>query len=182
MVRFTHRLAAEPDLPALRDLMTLAIDRLQAGFLDPAQVAASRSVMGLDTQLVADGTYFVVESADGRLAGCGGWSARRTLYGGDHSTALRDAAWCDPAMDPARVRAMYTHPDFVRQGVGRLILSLCEDAARAAGFSRTTMMATMAGEPLYAACGYWPVERVQSQAVDGVTVPLVRMEKDLEAR
>src|SRR5208282_3012169 len=98
--------------------------------------------MGLDTQLVADRTYFLVEE-DGRLAGCGGWSRRATLYGGDHSTALRDEALLDPAGDAARVRAMYTHPDFARRGVGRLILGLCEAAAAAEGFGRVQLMATL---------------------------------------
>src|ERR1700688_4308882 len=138
----THRLATEADLPGLKDLMALAIDTLQKGFLDGAQIIASRAVMGLDTQLVADRTYFLVEE-DGRLAGCGGWSRRATLYGGDHSTALRNETLLDPASDAARVRAMYTHPDFARRGVGRLILSLCEAAAAAAGFSRVQLMATL---------------------------------------
>src|SRR5437764_6438431 len=121
----THRIATPSDLQALRAVMELAIDRLQIGFLPAEEIAASRAVMGLDTQLVADGTYFIVED-DGRPAGCGGWSRRATLYGGDHSTALRDAAILDPANDAARVRAMYTHPDFARRGIGRLILRLCE--------------------------------------------------------
>lgn len=173
-----HRLANAHDLPALKALMGLAIDQLQRGFLSEAQIAASRSVMGLDTQLVADGTYFLVES-DGALAGCGGWSRRATLYGGDHSADLRDASLLDPAVDAARVRAMYTHPEFTRRGVGRLILNLCEEAAAAAGFARAQLMATLSGEPLYLACGYREVERVLSAPVDGVAVPLVLMEKAL---
>jgi N-acetylglutamate synthase-like GNAT family acetyltransferase len=172
----THRLATEADLPALKALMAVAIDTLQKAFLDDAQIAASRSVMGLDTQLVADRTYLLVE-ADGRLAGCGGWSRRATLYGGDHSTALRDAALLDPARDAARVRAMYTHPDFARRGVGRLILSVCEAAAAAEGFSRVQLMATLSGEPLYLACGYQQIERTASAPVDGVPVPMVLMGK-----
>jgi len=172
----THRLATEADLPALKALMALAIDTLQKGFLDEAQIIASRAVMGLDTQLVADRTYFLVEE-DGRLAGCGGWSRRATLYGGDHSTALRNEALLDPAHDAARVRAMYTHPDFARRGVGRLILSLCEAAAATAGFSRVQLMATLSGEPLYRACGYAEVERAPAAPVDGVIVPLILMGK-----
>src|SRR3546814_3123888 len=115
-------------------LMGAAVDILQKPFLDEAQIAASRAIMGLDTQLVDDGTYFVVEEG-GVLAGCGGWSRRATLYGGDRSPG-RDAALLDPAKDAARVRAMYTHPAFVRRGIGRTILSLCEAAARAEGFTR----------------------------------------------
>src|SRR5690606_24375380 len=109
-------------------LMNAAIGELQKSFLTEAQIASSRAIMGLDTQLIDDGTYFAVEQ-DGVIAGCGGWSRRATLYGSDHSPG-RDAALLDPAKDAARVRAMYTHPGFARRGVGRLILSLCEDAAR----------------------------------------------------
>ena len=172
----THRLATEADLPALKALMGLAIDTLQRGFLDEAQIVASRAVMGLDTQLVADRSYFLVEE-DGRLAGCGGWSRRATLYGGDHSTALRNEALLDPASDAARVRAMYTHPDFARRGVGRLILSLCEAAAAAEGFGRVQLMATLSGEPLYRACGYAEIERTAAAPVGGVVVPLILMGK-----
>ncbi|HXC75163.1 MAG TPA: GNAT family N-acetyltransferase, partial [Sphingomicrobium sp.] len=112
------------------------------------------------------------------LAGCGGWSKRETLYGGDHS-AGRNARLLDPATEPARVRAMYTHPDHVRQGVGTLILKLCEDAAADAGFTSVEMMATLAGERLYSVCGYVPIEHVDSAPIDGVTVPLIRMGKRL---
>ncbi|WP_322963932.1 GNAT family N-acetyltransferase [Sphingomonas fuzhouensis] len=173
----TIRQAIEADLAALRALMTLAIDQGQAAFLTPAQVAASRAVMGLDTQLVRDGTYFVVEQGTVPV-GCGGWSRRATLYGGDHSTALRDPALLDPAKDAARIRAMYTHPDHVRRGIGRMILNHCEAAARAEGFTAVELMGTAGGAPLYAACGYHPIARADA-AVDGVVVPLTRMRKTL---
>ena len=156
--------------------MDAAIAELQKPFLDAQQIESSRTIMGLDTQLVDDGTYFVVE-ADGELAGCGGWSRRATLYGGDQSPG-RSAALLDPAKDAARVRAMYTHPRHARKGVGRLILSLCEAAARAEGFRSVELMATMAGEPLYRACGYEPVERVMDDR-GGAPVPLLRMRKRL---
>jgi len=178
MTGLTHRIATLDDVPAIRTLMDRAISELQRGFLSETEIAASRAVMGLDTQLIADGCYFLVEE-DGRHAGSGGKSRRATQYGGDHSAALRDARLLDPPHDAARVRAMFTDPDFVRRGVGRLILSLCEDAARAAGFTRAEMMATLAGEPLYAACGYEAIERVSAAPVDGVAVPLVRMGKAL---
>ncbi|MEZ5557926.1 MAG: GNAT family N-acetyltransferase [Pseudomonadales bacterium] len=170
----THRLARRQDLDALRALMDAAIGELQKPFLDAEQIESSRTIMGLDTQLVDDGTYFVVESG-GELAGCGGWSYRATLYGGDQSPG-RSADRLDPERDPARVRAMYTHPGHTRKGVGRLILSLCEDAARAAGFRSVELMATMSGEPLYRACGYEPVERIMDDR-GGVAVPLLRMRK-----
>lgn len=173
----THRIAQEADIAALRELMNLAIDHLQGDVLTPEQVRVSHAVMGIDTQLVRDGTYFIVES-DGALAGCGGWSPRATLYGGDHS-AGRNARMLDPAREAARVRAMYTHPDHVRKGVGRLVLELCENAARAAGFSRVEMMATMAGQRLYAACGYEALAGVTYDIVDGIEVPLIRMGKPL---
>ena len=172
-----HRLATEDDIPAIRTLMARAIAHNQRGFLDDAQITASNAVMGLDTQLIADGTYFVI--LDGRqVVGCGGWSPRATLYGGDHSTKLRDPKPLDPATDAAKVRAMYTDPDYVRRGIGRMILDLCEGAARDAGFKRTEMMATLSGEPLYRACGYTEIER-RADDVDGVSVPLVRMGKSI---
>jgi GNAT superfamily N-acetyltransferase len=172
----TCRLARSEDLEALKALMDAAIAELQKPFLGAEQIAASRAIMGLDTQLIEDGTYFVVE-AGSELAGCGGWSRRATLYGGDQ-TPGRNAELLDPARDAARTRAMYTHPRHVRRGVGRLILSRCEAAARAEGFSRMELMATMAGEPLYLACGYQPVERLADDR-GGVPVPLIRMAKSL---
>lgn len=174
----TARLATFDDLPALQALMALAIGELQRGFLTPAEVEASRAVMGLDTQLVRDSTYFVIED-DGALAGCGGWSRRATLYGGDHSAELREPRLLDPATEAARVRAMYTHPDFVRRGVGAMIIDQAERAARAEGFTRAELMATLAGEPLYRRCGYEEIQRVSAEVGD-VRVPLIRMGKKLE--
>ena len=156
--------------------MEAAISELQKPFLNESQIASSRTIMGLDTQLIDDGTYFIVEIA-GDLAGCGGWSRRATLYGGDQSPG-RSAALLDPAKDASRVRAMYTHPQHTRRGVGRLILSLCEQAARSEGFQRVELMATMAGVPLYRACGYEAREDVMDDR-GGVAVPLVRMAKAL---
>lgn len=170
------RTARLDELAALNALMDLAIGELLKPFLNAAEIAASRAIMGLDSQLVRDGTYFVVEE-NGALAGCGGWSRRATMYGGDVSPG-RDPALLDPAKDAARVRAMYTHPAFVRRGVGRLILAQCEAAARAEGFARAELVATMAGMPLYVACGYQPVERFTDDR-GGAPVPLARMVKAL---
>ncbi|MBX3706642.1 MAG: GNAT family N-acetyltransferase [Pseudomonadales bacterium] len=175
-MQLTHRIATTDDIPALARLVEAAIAELQRPFLDAAQIESSRTIMGLDRQLIEDGTYFVVEDA-GNLAGCGGWSMRATLYGGDQSPG-RSAALLDPTRDPARVRAMYTHPDHVRKGVGRLILALCEAAARAHDFRAVELMATMSGEPLYRACGYVPCERVVDDR-GGAPVPLLRMRKPL---
>jgi GNAT superfamily N-acetyltransferase len=175
---FTHRLAQIDDLPTLRALMTRSIEKLQDGFLTPEQVKASHQVMGLDTQLVKDQTYFMIES-DGRLVGCGGWSWRATLFGGDDSIVAREPLPLDPATDAAKIRAMYVDPDFARRGIGSLIMTLCEDAARDAGFGKAEMMATMAGVPLYRAHGYTDIEPVEVRTREGVIVPLIRMGKAL---
>src|SRR5215469_3817581 len=172
---FRHRLAGAADIPALTEVMDAAIRVLLRAHLSLEETEASFAIMGLDTQLIADGTYFVIESGD-RIAGCGGWSRRETLFGGDH-TGHRSAALLDPARDAARVRAMYTHPDFSRTGVGRLVLSLCEAAARAEGFARVELAATMAGKPLYLACGYEAIEPFFADTPGGVRVPLLRMGK-----
>jgi len=173
---FTHRLATEADLAQLRALMADSIGQLQKGFLTEAQIEASRQLMGLDTQLIADRTYFIVHEGS-VLAGCGGWSRRATLYGGDH-TGNRNARLLDPATEPARIRAMYTAPSHARRGVGRLILRLCEAAAAAENFTSVELGGTLSGEPLYAACGYHVIEPIL-ETVGGVTVPLIRMGKAL---
>lgn len=174
----THRVATRDDLPGLMPLMHAAIDELQKGFLDDAQIRVSREIMGLDTQLIDDETYFVVE-CDGQLAGCGGWSRRATLFGSDHS-AGRDSALLDPSRDAARVRAMYTHPAFARRGVGRLVLSLCESAAAAEGFTQLELMASMSGQPLYSAFGFHVIEDAEYPSGD-TSVPLIRMGKTIES-
>lgn len=173
----THRWASADDVPAIAALMARAIDTLQAEVLTPEQVAASRLVMGLDRRLIEDGTYLLAEE-DGILVGCGGWSARATLFGGDAGVVPREPRLLDPASEAARIRAMYTDPAHVRRGIGRAILSACEDAARAAGFGRAELMATLAGVPLYRACGYEPIEAVEADA-EGVRVPMVRMGRGL---
>jgi len=171
------RIATRDDLPRLREIMAAAIDQLQRPHLTPRQIAASHAIMGLDTTLVDDGTYFVVESG-GAIVGCGGWSRRATMYGGDH-TAGRSDALVDPAVDPARVRAMYTHPDHARQGVGLRVLRCCEQAARAEGFRRLELVATPTGRPFYQRFGFEAVEELVDRST-GTPIPLVRMRKDLE--
>jgi len=175
--QFIIRVATASDIPRIRPLMDAAIGVLLQPFLSPAMVEASREIMGLDTQLIADETYYVVMSGD-EVVGCGGWSRRATLFGGDH-TAGRDAALLDPAKEPARVRAMYTRPGWERRGIGRLVLKTCEAAAQAAGFSTCELAATLGGEPLYAACGYAPVERFEAETRGGLRVPLIRMRKGM---
>ena len=168
--------ATDADVDQIRSLMDLAINLLQIPYLTTDQIAASHKAMGLDRQLIKDGTYYCVWE-DVRIIGCGGWSYRSTLYGGDHS-AGRDAARLNPAKDRARIRAMYTHPDFTRRGIGRLVLETSEAAAKAAGFKALEMAATLAGEPFYARCGY-VVERRWQDENGAVPVPLLTMVKQI---
>jgi GNAT superfamily N-acetyltransferase len=172
----TLRLAQAQDIPQISALMRLAIEKLQVGYLTEAQIRASHAGMGLDTQLIEDGTYFCVRSGE-TLVGCGGWSDRATLYGGNH-TGGRDSRKLDPASERARIRAMYTHPDHARRGIGRLILEAAEEAARKAGFQQAEMAATLAGEPFYLRCGYVVESRWEDTNAD-VPVPLLTMVRDL---
>jgi len=178
-MELTIRVATMDDVPALREVMDAAISELQKGFLTDEQIESSRTIMGLDTQLVEDGTYYVVEAGD-QIAGCGGWSRRATLYGSDH-TAGRDAHLLDPDTDAARVRAMYTAPAFARQGVGWMILEECERAASAEGFTRLQLMGTMSGLPLYRKFGFVEVEYLPDARTgdtsSGAPVPCTRMER-----
>ena len=175
-ISLDHQLATRADMPALGILMNAAIGEHQKPFLTAEQIASGREIMGLDTQLVDYGTYFIVEQ-NGVLAGAAdGVGAQPSTAATVHPG--RDAALLDPRKDAARVRAMYTHPSFIRRGVGRLILTLCEDAARAEGFTSVELMATMAGEPLYRACGFEAVEEVVDNR-GGAGVPLLRMRKAL---
>lgn len=173
---FTHRPATFVDVPEISSLIEIAIAELQKPFLSGEQIASSRSIMGLDTQLIADGTYFVVMSEDS-IVGCGGWSFRATAYGSD-ATSGRSAARLNPDVEAARIRAMYTHPDRARQGIGRLVLKLCEAAARSAGFREAELVATMSGYPLYLAGGFLPIEAFEDRR-GGTGVPLIRMRKPL---
>jgi GNAT superfamily N-acetyltransferase len=171
------RIATAADEHAMRGIMNRAIAELLKPYLPPDAVSASFEIMGLDSQLIADGTYFAVTD-NGQVVGCGGWSRRATLFGGDH-TAGRDAALLDPKTEPARVRAMYTDPAHVRRGIGRMVLDACEAAARTEGFGAVELAATLAGEPLYRACGYELIEPFTSRTSAGVEIPLLRMGKPL---
>lgn len=171
-----HRVASRADVRELRALATAAIDDLQRPFLAPEQIAASHAIMGIDTQLIEDGTYFVVE-CDGVIAGCGGWSRRATLVGGDHSTG-RDDRLLDPATEAAGIRAMYTHPRFTRRGIGRLVLECCEAGAAAAGFSRLQLVATLAGQALFRSFGFEATGEFTITST-GVAIPFVRMTKTI---
>ena len=174
---FTLRPATERDIPALEHLIPLSARVLQASFYTQAQIeAALGPVFAVDRQLIADGTYFVVE-ADGRIVGCGGWSRRTAQYGGGHPQPGENAGELDPHHDPARIRAFFVHPDYARRGIGRMLLTACEDALRAAGFREAVMVATLAGEPLYASAGYHEIERFEVAAQSDVKLTAVRMGK-----
>jgi GNAT superfamily N-acetyltransferase len=179
--RFTHRLAAEADVRAIEDLMKASIAENMKEFLTGEEISATQESMGLDTTLIFDRTYFVVETVqDGKalIVGCGGWSRRRTLYGGDH-TAGRDDSYADPATDAARIRAMYTRPGWTRQGIGSLLLQLGENAARAAGYTTIELGATLSGEPLYRARGYVEVGRETLTGANGSPSVVIVMRKPL---
>ena len=173
------RLATPQDVPALRELIPVSARALSRGFYADAETeSAIRHVFGPDSRLIADGTYFVAEE-DGVLAGCGGWSRRRTLYGGDQ-TKSGEEPLLDPAREAAKVRAFFVHPDFARRGVASRILEACLAAARAAGFRRVELAATLPGVPFYAARGFVERERLSAPMADGRQLPIVRMEREIE--
>lgn len=170
------RLACEDDVPALEKLIPLSVRALQAPYYSAAQMdAALGPVFGVDRQLIRDGTFFVAER-DGVIVGCGGWSKRSSLYGGDGSRKQEDAL-LDPQHDAARVRAFFVHPDWARRGIGRSIMGACEKAIIEAGFRRVDIVATLAGEPLYASFGYAVVERYEIPMRGGLSLQAVRMTK-----
>jgi GNAT superfamily N-acetyltransferase len=176
---FTLRNAAPADIPVLTELIELSVRELQARDYAPSQIDESlRSVYGVDTQLIADGTYFVVEAA-GAIVGCGGWSRRKTLYGGDQFRAREDSL-LDPRCDAARIRAFFVHPQWARQGIGAAILEACESAAIAAGFTRLEMGATLTGVAFYQAKGYTQAEAIDVPMPNGECLPIVRMWKLLQ--
>jgi GNAT superfamily N-acetyltransferase len=181
MVDFTHRLATPADAPEIAELMRVSTVENMKSFLSRAEIEAAKETMGIDGTLIEDETYFVIETVQGArriMVGCGGWGKRKTLYGGDHS-AGRDDSYSDPAVDAARVRAMYTHPSWVRCGVGTLLLELSEMAARGAGFRMIELGATIAGESLYLARGYKEVARDTHVAANGANNVVIKMEKEL---
>ena len=172
------RPARPAEVPRLNALIALSATELSRGFYSPAQVEGLVNyVFGVDTQLLIDGTYFAVQR-DADLVACGGWSGRETLFGGDQAKGDADPL-LDPATEAARIRAFFVHPNCARQGLGRRLLVHCEDAARAAGFTRAELMATLPGEPLYRALGYAPIEPVSHRLPDGQVVDFVRMGRSL---
>ena len=170
------RLATLAEIPALNALIAASVRTLHAPYYTHAQrESAIGSVFGVDTQLILDGTYFAAQVGEA-LAGCGGWSKRGTLFGGDHGPARQDTL-LDPAGDAARIRAFFIHPDFVRRGLGAQILKACEGAAGAAGFTRFELAATLAGEPFFRAHGYVASGAFEAPLPDGQSLTVVRMAK-----
>jgi predicted N-acetyltransferase YhbS len=168
------RTATSADLPAIERVMRASMQSLGKSFYTAAQTAAAVKYIAVaDPQIVADGTYFVVEE-DGQIVACGGWSKRKKLFTGASAQETVDG-WLDPATEPARIRAMFVHPAHARRGIGRMIVDRAESEAREAGFALCELMATLPGVPLYAACGYEPVETVEIELPDGTRLECVRM-------
>jgi len=185
------RLAVPEDVPILRGLIEASVRGLQAEDYSQAQIeGALKTVFGVDSQLVADGTYFVAQAEAGAtqhpeamnsqsrmiIVGCGGWSKRKTLYGSDHWTGREDAL-LDPLRDAAKIRAFFIHPNWARRGVGSMILQACEEAAKSAGFARFEMGATLTGAKLFGAKGYVAVKPITIPLVNGESLPVIHMEK-----
>jgi len=185
------RLAVPEDVPVLRELIDASARGLQTQDYTPAQIeGALKTVFGVDSQLIADGTYIVAEAGptaiertgaqhaqpELMIVGCGGWSKRKTLYGSDHWTGREDAL-LDPLRDAAKIRAFFIHPAWARRGVGGMILQACEDAARAAGFTRYEMGATLTGAKLFGVKGYVAVKPISIPLVNGEWLPVIHMEK-----
>lgn len=180
-INITHRLATLDDEAEIIALMQASIEHNMKPFLTPEEIIAAKESMGVDHTLLADNTYFVIETVKNDktiMIGCGGWGKRKTLYGGDH-TAGRDDSLSDPATDPARIRAMYTHPNWTRLGVGSLLLDLGESAAREAGFKTIELGSTVPGEPLYIAKGYKEIYREQLITENGSESLIIKMTKNL---
>jgi len=185
------RLAVPEDVPVLRELIDASVRGLQTQDYTPAQIeGALKTVFGVDSQLIADGTYIVAEAeptaiertgaknaqSERMIVGCGGWSKRKTLYGSDHWTGREDAL-LDPLRDAAKIRAFFIHPAWARRGVGGMILQACEEAARAAGFTRYEMGATLTGAKLFGVKGYVAVRPISIPLVNGESLPVIHMEK-----
>jgi GNAT superfamily N-acetyltransferase len=178
------REASQADVPRLHEIIEASVRGLQAADYTPRQIeGALRSVYGVDSRLIADGTYFVAETdtPDGELeiVACGGWSKRKTLFGGDQFSAREDSL-LDPARDAAKIRAFFVHPKWARRGIGGMILDACENAAVEAGFTRLEMGATLSGVPFYRAKGYEEIEKQEAPLANGEKLPIVRMAKSVK--
>ena len=179
--QFAIRRARHEDLDALRRLIELSVRELQRGDYTPAQIdGALGHTLGVDTQLIEDGTYFVATPMDApeKIVACGGWSYRRTLFGSDHGPN-RESTQMDPATEAAKIRAIFVHPEWARRGLGSLVLEHCECEAERAGFRWLEMGSTLTGVPLYTLRGYVPVKEVRVPLPNGEALPIVHMVKAL---
>ncbi len=178
MMSLVLRLATEHDIPSLKQLIPESVRALSTGYYTDRQIeSAIVHIFGVDSQLIADGTYYAVV-ADDQIIGCGGWSKRKTLYGGDQMKGEGDDL-LDPNYDAARIRAFFVHPNWARRGIGRSIIEACEAAAREEGFQSMELGATLPGEPLYAAMGYTVTTRFDIVMTDGESLPAAHMVKSL---
>lgn len=178
---FALRLAAPCDVGVLEDLIALSTRALQAPYYSSGQIdGALGTVFAVDRQLIADGTYFVAHSS-ATLSGCGGWSRRKTLFGGDTGRDAAQDALLDPSCEAARIRAFFVHPEFARRGIGTAILDACEQAAANAGFTDLELVATLAGVPLYRRSGFRETESLDIALPNGLAMPAVRMHKTITA-
>ncbi len=174
---FHLRKATKSDIPRLKQIIEASVRGLQANDYSPTQIeAALNSVYGVDTQLIEDETYWVAET-ETEIVACGGWSKRKTLYGGDQFQSREDTL-LNPAKDAAKIRAFFVHPTHARKGIGAAILNACEEAAKSAGFQRLEMGATLSGVPFYKAKGYVAVENLEVPLNNGETLPIVKMAKE----
>jgi GNAT superfamily N-acetyltransferase len=177
---YSIRKAALNDQAAIEELIKESVRGLARDDYDARQIELSiQTVFGVDSELIADRTYFVAETAGGELAGCGGWSKRRTLYGASIYAQTRDSELLDPERDAAKIRAFFIHPKFARRGIGTMILEACEREARAHGFKSAEMMATLPGVKLYAVRGYAGSEQVKVPVGENIDIICVKMRKDL---
>jgi len=179
-MNFSIRKAIQSDRAAIENLIRESVRGLSTEDYDARQIELSiQTVFGVDTELIADETYFIAETETGELAGCGGWSKRKTLYGASIYAESRDSELLNPETDAAKIRAFFIHPDFARKGVGTLILETCEREAKAHGFKSAEMMATLPGVKLYAARGYAGDEQVRVPVGENTDIICVKMRKDL---
>ena len=179
-MQFQIRVAVDADIPAIREVIQASVRELQAGDYTPAQIeGALATVFTVDSRLIADGTYLLALSGD-RVAGCGGWSFRKTLYGGDQQLETIESSVLDPTTEAAKIRAIFVHPDYARMGLGSLILKAAEEAAVAAGFRRLEMGSTLTGIPLYSLKGYRETVRTAVPVGSGEEIEIVRMTKVIE--
>lgn len=177
-MQLTIRKASCEDIPALEALIPNSVKNLQAAYYSCEQIdGALGTVFGVDSQLIKDGTYFIAE-VESNIVGCGGWSQRKTLFGGDKAPNKEDHL-LDPLHEPARIRAFFVHPAWTRRGIGSKIMATCETAAIAVGFSRLELVSTLAGEQLYKAHGFYDVEHFEISLLNGTSLPVIRMSKQI---